>query len=138
MKKILALIVLVIGVKVASAQAIPPYLKPEFVTLSPRNLVNTDTLQLSFNKIGSGLKSLQMTVVKVSGTVAGKVYLYGVNDGIAPVKLDSLTLADVATPQTQYTYPAGTKYATYYALFITSGTVAYTPYFSMVRRPDER
>jgi hypothetical protein len=105
-------------------------------TLVGRALSNTDTLALNFNSIGSNVKSFQITVVKVSGTVAGKVYLQATDDGILYTKLDSLTLTDVAA-QTKFNIPAHTSYNSYQAYFVTSGTQSYTPYFTVVRRQDE-
>lgn len=65
----------------------------------------TDTIKtgaLTVTKIlpltaGYSTVSIQPVLTKKSGTVAGKVYLYGTVDGTNYIKLDSLTLSDQAT-----------------------------------------
>lgn len=116
----------------------PPYLKQEFKQLSPRNLVNADTLTLNFNDIGDGVKSVTASVVKVSGTVAGKVYIYATPDYVQWDKVDSITLSDVTIVQSKTVTPSTGKYIAWKGYFLTAGTQSYTPYFSYVRRPAEK
>lgn len=140
MKKILSLLTLCLAVVIAASAQQPQitYAQPPVrTTLSPRNLVNTDTLAINFYGVGDNVKGFQITAVKVSGTVAGKIYLQGTLDGVAWVKIDSLVLADVSTPQTKIVIPAHTTYNSYQAYAITSGTQSYTPYFTVLRRPNE-
>ena len=137
MKKILFIASLFCLAIAGNAQNKPSYLNPERVVQSPRNLTNTDTLTLPAYGIGSNVKGFQISVLKVSGTVAGTVYLQATIDGIAWANIDSLVLSNVATVQTKITIPAHTSYNSYKAYFVSSGTQVYTPYFAYLRRPDE-
>ncbi len=110
---------------------------PERVTKT-YTTTNVDTANLAFNSIASGVKSFQITLVKNSGTVAGKVYIEATDDGIGWFRLDSLVTADVAGPQFQKTPFTSTSYNSYRARYITTGTQSSTLYFTVVRRPDEK
>jgi len=99
-------------------------------------LVSADTANMAFNSIGSHLKAVQVAAYKISGTVAGSVYMQGTVDGINWVSVtDTLTLTNVATSTKTWTFTA-TYYNSYRARFISStGTAAVTA--ALIRRADE-
>lgn len=97
---------------------------------------NAVTSYVNFNSVASRVKAFQASVTKVSGTVAGKVYLEATIDGSQWQKLDSLVLSDVTT-QTKLFPISATSYNSYRANFTTTGTQVSYLIFSMLRRPDE-
>lgn len=100
-------------------------------------LTNTDTSYINFKGIGSHLKGLQMTALKISGTVAGKIYLQGTIDGLAWNNIDSLVLANSAGYQTKFVAVSGTSYFSYRSTSITTGTQSFSHTLASVRRQDE-
>lgn len=128
MKKLLFLAAIFIGIGTVQSQ----------VRVTQKDsLVNVDTSYLNFNGISGHVKSLQVTALKSSGTVSGKIYIEGTVDGLAWVKLDSLVLADVATYQTKAKEVTNTSYNSYRSECITTGTQKFYNWFSVLRRPDE-
>ena len=111
--------------------------KAQIRTVSaPDTAINADTSTINFNSIASKVKSFQATVSKISGTVAGKVYLQGTVDGNAWLNIDSLVLTNVITNTKVFpAYP--TIYNSYRAYFITSGTQQSVLTLAALRRPDE-
>ena len=100
-------------------------------------LTNADTSLLNFNAIGSKVKSFEINALKISGTVAGKVYLQGTVDGSNWLNVDSLVLADQAAIQIKTVLPTVTSYYSYRTKCITTGTQSFSVQFFAVRRPDE-
>lgn len=141
MKKLIAIFSLVCAVFVANAQNTPTVPAVNVPAIGRAtlfdSLVNTDTSILIFPQIGSNVKSFQITALKSSGTLSGKVYLRVTNDGVAWKNIDSLTLADVTTAQPLWNIPSHTSYSTYGTYAVTSGTQKYYLYFTAVRRQDE-
>ena len=112
-------------------------IKPEkVVAVEVDTTSNTDTTTLVFNGIGGKVKSFQASVVKVSGTVAGKVYLQGTVNGNDWVNLDSLTATNVSLSTKVFPITATTYYS-YRAYYITTGTQASYLTFAYLRRQDE-
>ena len=106
--------------------------------VSVDTLVDAETQNITFNPMSSKLRAIQVTVKKVTGTVAGKVYLEGTIDGNY-VLLDSLTLSDQAinTKIFPFTRSVGTNYLGYRARFATTGTQTSTASASWLRRTDD-
>lgn len=100
-------------------------------------LTNVDTSYLTFVQLGSKVKSFEIDATKISGTVAGKVYLQGSVSGNYWANIDSLVLADVATLQAKVVLPTVTSYASYRTKCITTGTQSFSVQLFTVRRPDE-
>lgn len=99
--------------------------------------VNTDTSILVFNSMGSRLKAIDLVVLKVSGTVAGTVYLQASNTGgITWDSIDSLVTTNVVTNKKHIAFTS-TGYKSYRAYYITSGTQSSVLIAGYVRRPDE-
>jgi len=98
--------------------------------------VNAATSYVSFNSIASKVKSFQATVTKISGTVAGKVYLQGTVDGIAFINIDSLVLSD-QTINSKLFPVTSTIYNSYRGQFTTTGTQSSILLLTVLRRPDE-
>lgn len=107
-----------------------------YVKQSSDTAANIDTVVLSFTKIGSNVKSLQATVVRLGGAVGGKVYMQGTVDG-EYVTYDSLTVTDKAV-NTKIWVVSSTDYASYRAYFTSSGTQTSLLRFSYLRRKDEK
>lgn len=100
-------------------------------------LVNADTTVIYFNEIGSHLKNIDVLVKKVSGTIAGKVYIQGSNTGwVNYHNLDSLSCTDVAENKKPSLFTA-TSFLSYRVFYITSGTQVCVVYAAYLRRPDE-
>ncbi len=66
--------------------------------------------------------SVQVEATRISGTAAGKIYLRGSLTGGSYEKVDSLTLANVATVQTKVFQSVPSKYVFYQIQFVGSGT----------------
>lgn len=128
MKKLLFILLAAVAMITAKAQV-------RVVSLPDTN-VNAVTSYINYNTVQSKVKAFQASVKKVSGTVAGKVYLEATVDGGQWVKLDSLVLTDVAA-QTKVFPISATSYNSYRANFSTTGTQVSYLIFSMLRRPDE-
>lgn len=98
-------------------------------------LVNTDAATVTGETIPDGwnVAAVQVTARKVSGTLAGKVYVQHSYNGIDYVTFDSLTLSD-ASRTTKIFAITGTPALQYRALFNSSGTVRYLPELYILRR----
>ncbi|KAA2245498.1 hypothetical protein F0L74_05945 [Chitinophaga agrisoli] len=100
-------------------------------------LTNADTAYLSFNSIGSHLKSIQVSVDKISGTVAGSVFIQATVDGFNWDSVtDTLTLANQANNKRTWFF-TNTYYNSYRARSITSGTMQAKINAALLRRGDE-
>lgn len=107
--------------------------------ISKDTAANADTVTIDFTAAKSRIASIQATVLKVSGTVAGKVYLKGTNDSYKYDTIDSLTLSDISVnsklflfDKTKFSY-----YSNYQIALQTTGTQKSTLRATMLRRPDE-
>lgn len=101
------------------------------VTPSPQDtLVNADTLTIDLTPSGNDVAGFHVRAVKASGTVAGKVILYGSIDGTnwVPAVHDSAAIEFGNTDYILVTYPITSylPYAKYRAEVITSGTCKIT------------
>lgn len=105
-------------------------------TSGTRTITGVDTVR--YSNVPSKIKSFQYTYTEISGTTAGKVYLEGCNDTTGQWKmLDSITLADVATPQSLIHTPTATSFG-YYRFRNTNTSGATGAVRSvMLRRFDE-
>jgi hypothetical protein len=99
---------------------------------------NADTSNVTISNVEGGLKGLQATVIKTSGTVAGRVILQGSIDNVAwvDVNTDTLTLSNTAS-QSKVWAITNASYMSYRVEFITSGTQVSYIIFSAVRRPED-
>lgn len=121
MKKILLLIFMAGLFGYASAQ---------FTTGVKVPQLNTDTIKtgaLTVTKVinltsGYSLVSFQPVVTKVSGTIAGKVYIAGSVDGTNYILADSLVLSDVATNTKIFKF-TGNPYWKYKIWGVGTGTL---------------
>ena len=99
--------------------------------------VNVDTSILSVKEMGSRLKAIDVLVLKVSGTVGGKVYVQGTNTGgLSWDNIDSLVNTDVAS-QKKHVVFTSTAYKSYRTYYITTGTQSSILAVGVLRRPDE-
>jgi len=111
-------------------------LKPDRVIVTSTDTTsNADTTSVSFIGIGGKVKGFQASVIKVSGTVAGKVYLQGNINGDW-VSIDSLTATDQALSTKLFPISSTTCYS-YRAYYITTGTQKSYIRFAYLRRQDE-
>ena len=128
MKKILVVLMALCTVFVATAQ---------IRTISSRDTnTNAATSYVNIKSIASKVKSFQATVTKISGTVAGKVYLQGTVDGTAFITIDSLVLSDQAINSKVFPITS-TLYNSYRGQFTSTGTQSSYLILSVLRRPDE-
>ncbi len=128
MKKILVVLMALCTVFVATAQ---------IRTISSRDTnTNATTSYVNIKSIASKVKSFQATVTKISGTVAGKVYLQGTVDGTAFITIDSLVLSDQAINSKVFPITS-TLYNSYRGQFTSTGTQSSYLILSVLRRPDE-
>lgn len=135
MKKILFLLSMALFTLISvQAQRVPTAVTRSISSFD--TLTNVDTSAINYNSIGSHVKGFQATVTKVSGTVAGKVYLQGTIDGYAWVTIDSLTLSNQATNTKIFPITA-TTYNSYRSNAITSGTQVSVLTLAVLRRQDE-
>lgn len=106
------------------------------VITSTDTATNADTVIVTVANIKSKVKAFQITVKKVSGTVASKVYLQGTIDGSNWVNIDSLTNSDQAI-NTKITTVTSTIYNSYRAYYPSTGTQKSTLTLAYLRRQDE-
>lgn len=100
-------------------------------------IVDTDTARLYFNNIESSVKSFEILVQKISGTVAGKVYLQGSNTGwLYADNIDSLTCAN-QSQNFKHVNITATNYLSYRIYYPTTSTQICVVYFAVLRRPDD-
>lgn len=103
----------------------------------PKSITGADTI--SWPSMPSKLMGFQYTYTETgSVTTAGKVYLEGTINGTW-VLLDSLTLADVTTPQTKVFPVAASTGTTYKGYrFRTTNTTTADVVAAYLRRYDDR
>jgi len=139
MKKLLAIIVIVCACAVSHAQTLSQQGSLYVYTSALDTNTNATTSYLYFNGIPGHVKSMQLTVTKISGTVAGTVIIDASNDGVAWVPAgagDTLTLANQASNSGLFPF-TGTYYKSYRARFTTTGTQVSSLLATLVRRQDE-
>lgn len=97
-------------------------------------LTNADTVSVVTDGIADGsVLKIQATAIRLTGTLAGKIYLKETVNGVDYVTLDSLTLTNV--PRATKIFNVSSLPAAKYSLeFVTSGTVTATPFVYMLRR----
>lgn len=108
--------------------------------VSKDTAVNADTVYITYQGTKSHVNAIQATVTKVSGTVGGKIYLWGTVDGSNWVVLDSSSaLSNVAVNSKIFSFDRskGTQYTSYRVELRSSGTQSSTLRATMLRRPDE-
>jgi len=102
------------------------------VTVVKDSTVSTDTTVLKL-ALDNNTKSVEFHATKVSGTVAGKVYLQGTVDGTNWDTVDSLTYANQATNYKVFSLTHLT-YAQYRFQAIGSGSNKIKPIVAYIHR----
>lgn len=136
MKKLFSVILsfaLVLAVTVLPDHAHAQIVKP--VTLSKTTLTNTDTSKATLS-VDRSVASIEVKVVKTSGTVAGTVKLQGTFDGINYDDLNTLTLSDQILNRKVMAISTPLIYPGYRLIFIASGTNVTTVSAKQLRRSD--
>jgi hypothetical protein len=130
------LILLLLMSMVLAFAASPPEASAQITTTKTQSdtLTNADTTTLTVPSVmDKESVNLQVLVKRLSGTLAGSVYLYRSNDNVNFELYDSLTLSNAAAVSKHFTItqpaPVYTK-----AVFITSGTVTARSYLVITRR----
>lgn len=99
-------------------------------------LVDVDAATIVSDAIGDVKKiAIQVTAKKISGTLAGKVYLQASLNGVDYLTLDSLTLTNSARVSKIFTI-TGTPAQYYQAAFTSTGTVRYLPELYVLFRKE--
>ena len=117
MKKLVLLLVIVLGVIGAKAQT--------NFTNSGDTITNSGTVSATAEIKNAGGIGIQAVVTKISGTVAGTAVLQGSLDGSSyyTISTDTLTLSDVSS-QTLIWTVSENYYINYKVLFTGSGTMS--------------
>jgi hypothetical protein len=137
MKKLIGLVAFMVLLCTTSfsqqLKAVAPFLS-ETTGKTLDTLVNATTKNQKVKVTASASKLfIQATATKISGTTAGVVRLFGSNDGIAWKRItagaslaavDSLNLANVATPQTIFFTDTPSQYLFYRVSVTGSGTAS--------------
>ncbi|MDP4264923.1 MAG: hypothetical protein Q8941_20510 [Bacteroidota bacterium] len=127
MKNLLFILILFTGLAANAQFGIPATITNSPSTASHTHhgidtCINADTItHIVTATAGYNCVTLQATTTKVSGTVAGKAYVYYGLDGTNYNLVDSLTLADVTTNFKTFAY-APAEFVYYKIVYITSGT----------------
>ena len=118
------LLILMVGL-LAFTQSTTAQRATVFPLIAGDTLTNADTVNKVFTATaGYSALGVQPVVSKLSGTVAGKVYLWASLDGTNYVKTDSLTLSDQTTNTTVWGKTGGVPFVYYKVQAISSGTVS--------------
>jgi hypothetical protein len=137
MKKLLSSLALLVLVSTSAFsqqfKAVAPFLS-ETTGKDLDTLVNATTKNQKVKiTVSASTLYIQATATKISGTTAGVVRLFGSNDGVAWKRVivggslaavDSLNLANVATPQTIFFSDAPSKYLFYRVAVTGAGTAS--------------
>ncbi len=101
-------------------------------------LVDTDNATITSDIIADGASILvQVSAKRISGTLAGKVYLKQSANGVDYITIDSLTLSNAARDSKIFTISKTSAPALYYQAYYTStGTVRYLPELYILRRRE--
>ena len=105
------------------------------VTLSKTTLTNTDTSKITLS-VDQTVLSVEASVTKTSGTVAGTVKLQGTFDGVNFDDLNTLTLADQALNRKVMAIPTPLVYPVYRLIFLSSGTNVTAVKAKVLRRSE--
>ena len=132
MKKVIFLILFVASAFYSNAQAV----KPEKIVVISDTAINADTVIVSFTAVKSKIKSFQLSINKVNGTVDGTVFLQGTINGNDWITIDSLAATNVAITTKMFAINA-TSYYSYRAYYITTGTQKSILTAAYLRRQDE-
>jgi cyclophilin family peptidyl-prolyl cis-trans isomerase len=104
-------------------------------TVSTDTLSGTDEAFISFGTVADGIKSIQATANRLSGTAAGKVYLQVTNDRTNWVTIDSSAAFSNAAVNTHiFSVTGNGQYLQYRLRFTSSGTVTMQAVGTMLRR----
>lgn len=109
--------------------------KPITSKLNGDTLTNADTVYVTLTGELDGLAGIQVSITKISGTVAGNAILEGSIDGSAWVTVvaDTLTFSNTAL-QSKVWSLSSNSYKTYRVRCITSGTQSCRPAVAWIRR----
>ncbi|MGQ0737659.1 MAG: hypothetical protein ACT4OJ_01240 [Bacteroidota bacterium] len=100
--------------------------------------VNTDTTNTDLLSVGSGLASIDASVTLVTGTIGGKVYMYGRSGANWNLLDSSATMTSTANWKTFVFDKANyTWYKDYRLQYRTTTTQTSYLVVTAVRRPDE-
>lgn len=130
MKKILFLLMAVMTVTAVVAQ------KPYTTTVKNASISAADTITMS--AVEGGVVQFEYNFTETSGTTAGKIYLEG-KFLSSWVKLDSVSLSDVATIQTlRHIITTTTTYKDYRFVNTNTSASTGTVLAGYLRRPGSR
>jgi hypothetical protein len=129
MKRMLLLLTMVVGMfAVSNAQTTSKRIQPD-------TSINATGTTITFQNMASKLVSIQSTVVLISGTGAGKVYMEGTVDGNW-ITQDSLVLANQAI-NTKLFPISRTSFLSYRLRYVPTGTQTSRMTGTFCRRTDE-
>lgn len=99
------------------------------------SLTNVDTVISTFQGVNNlSLGSIEVDIVKKTGTIAGKVYILGSVSGIYWTKVDSINFVDGAVFTNTFKYTT-LPYAFYQVKSISTGTqVSYVQVYGLFRK----
>lgn len=99
------------------------------------SLTNVDTVLSTFQGVNNvALGTIQLNIVKKTGTIAGKAYVLGSVDGIYYTKVDSVTFVDGAVFTAFFKYTT-LPYVFYQVESISTGTqVSYVRAYGLFRK----
>jgi hypothetical protein len=106
-------------------------------TIKLDTTVNVDTSIVAFNSVASKLKGFDIYVKKISGTLAGKVYIEATSNGITWDRIDSLVMVDQATNKKHKEFTGTGGYNSFRSYYETTGTQSCALWITLIRRPDE-
>lgn len=131
--------VLTFGATVAPCKNIKAQSFIKVPTTGTRTITAADTMRIGNpTPVPSKVQSIQITLLKVSGTVAGKAILEGTDDTLSWIGLDSLTLVDQSSNvQSKWYVPTKTSYAYYRWRVTNTSSATLTTRATLLRRYDE-
>jgi len=99
------------------------------------SLTNVDTVLSTFHGANNlSLGTIQLNIVKKTGTIAGKAYILGSVDGVIYKKVDSVTFVDGPIFSAFFTYTT-LPYDFYQVQSISTGTqVSYVRAYGLFRK----
>jgi hypothetical protein len=108
------------------------------IDVTPYRTYNSKTISaadtITYTAIPSGVVMFEYNYTETSGTTAGKLYLEG-KFLSSWVKLDSVSLTDVATIQTLRHIPTQTSYYSYRLINTNTSASTGTALYGYLRRP---
>lgn len=108
--------------------------KPYTHTVANKTISAADTITMSL--VEDGVVQFEYNYTETSGTTAGKLYLEG-QFLSTWVKLDSVSLTDVATKQTLRNFPVKTYYKNYRFINTNTSSSTGTVLAGYLRRPND-